>query len=951
MLIRLLGEVSAGEDEGSLHPPRGRIATSLLAVLALARGRLVTTESLIDDLWEVPPDTARNAIQVAVSGLRKQFGETLVDGSRVGYRLRTDLVRIDWLEVEQYLATARDRMNTDDLPGAEADAAAAHTLFTGSELAGADSASVRASRGLAVQLRRASAVMWAQALVGLGRRDEALTVLAEESALSPLDEPVHVLLMSALREQGRSTEALGVFESLRRRLDDELGVMPSPDTVGEYQRLLNSGAEVDLDHVSTPRPSVALPNSATPLFGRDAEVEELVDLMRTGHALITLLGPGGIGKTRLGIAAARGFAETEERPALFLDLTLSRSEADSRRLLADLVGSEPDGIVGRLESSRMVLVLDNAEHLLDETSTLVSELLKVPDLRLVVTSRSALELTQERRFEVDGLASEGARSPAVQLLVDRAAFSAAEADVSALELQVLAEQCDGIPLVMELLGSALRWTSPQELVTSLELASIRDGSRNRPDRHASVRAAIDWSVEHLGPDARGALGVLATVRGRFDTATATALIEAIGVSNSQDALAELVDASLVKRIREPGSVTFRILEPIRVVAEAVSPDGAVRSRDAHADIYLRLLARAHGYVANSTDEFDEFILRESPNLAVAIETSWASRPNGAVASIAQLLYGWYRRDRIAEVRDWAVRVLGSAAGTPTERAEVGITLMMVMAGYDGWDNSLDTDFDELNASAELVSEELDDEWHRRWTACNYVRSANANDPERAEFWIDRMRVTSRITAFYVHNAKSALFRLRGDWKEAIEEAEASLRELDPTTQIAQAVVPGAQLAVLRAVVGEVTTAEKQLRGYLDFAESNGLAFEASLVQMNLAFVTSLMGRTRECLSLVLKAMNWSGGNVFGRQLSIYAAVALHASGDDAAAYGLASMVANASLEEPGSMKLTDDPYLAPHWSRLVAELPPLSDHAKGGWDTAAAKLMVADALARLPVDN
>jgi len=244
-------------------------------------------------------------------------------------------------------------------------------LFAGEPLAGLDSTRAVTARAQALGLRSSAVLLRARALLGLRRAEEAVEVLTEAAAADPFGEPAHGLLMEALAGAGRANVALSVYDQLRHRLADELGTDPSPAVAAMFARVLAGDLETMTAAVVAPvaPPAVSLPSPGTPLLGRDADAEQVITLIAGGHRLVTLVGAGRIGKTRLAVEVARRVGTGQARPVVFADLTLSREPADIAMIVAAAVGTDPESLAEALAGTGMLLVLDNAEHVLTAAPT------------------------------------------------------------------------------------------------------------------------------------------------------------------------------------------------------------------------------------------------------------------------------------------------------------------------------------------------------------------------------------------------------------------------------------------------------------------------------------------------------------------------------------------------------------------------------------------------------
>jgi len=227
VFVRLLGEVGVGPDRSTVVTVRGKTARAVVAHLAIAAGGLLSTDSLMGEIWDDPPESARNAIQVAVSGLRKEHGPGFVLSSSTGYRLPLDTVRIDLAEANALLISAERLLANGHLDEATIRVTDALSLFTGETLTGLDGHSVTVARRRAADLHHRARLLQARCFGRSSDHLAAIDVLREATASEPLDEAAHIELMRALTAVGRRGEALQASETLRLRLQTELGIAPS----------------------------------------------------------------------------------------------------------------------------------------------------------------------------------------------------------------------------------------------------------------------------------------------------------------------------------------------------------------------------------------------------------------------------------------------------------------------------------------------------------------------------------------------------------------------------------------------------------------------------------------------------------------------------------------------------------------------------------------------------
>jgi DNA-binding SARP family transcriptional activator len=238
MFVRLLGVVGAGPESDSVMPAPGSVASAVLAHLASARGFAVSVSEIIDALWEEAPESARNAVQVAISRLRKRYGQSFIVSVPGGYRLVADLVRIDLVDVEQLLRQAQLVADAKAYHNALGLGREASALFVGEILAGCGGPGADIVRQHAEDLRTSTDLLVADALRCLRRGAEAVSVARSAAARERLNEAAHAVLIKALVVDGRTAEALEIYDALRRRLAEELGIDPSPSLAALFASIL-----------------------------------------------------------------------------------------------------------------------------------------------------------------------------------------------------------------------------------------------------------------------------------------------------------------------------------------------------------------------------------------------------------------------------------------------------------------------------------------------------------------------------------------------------------------------------------------------------------------------------------------------------------------------------------------------------------------------------------------
>ena len=544
--VVVLGPLRVWAGTGEPVRLSGDLQRRLLAFLVLRRGSVVSPDSAADALWPVglPRDPVA-ALQNHVSRLRQRLPEGVVESVGSGYRIDPTCVDVDSDRLEALLV---------ERPGAAV--VELRRILAGwqgvayPDLDDNDEARVEATR--LEELRERAREVVAEARLSMGDLDGLVVELAALAEDRPLRERPRELLMSALAASGRTAEALRVFDDFRRLLGDELGIEPSP-TLAKLNTSLLAG-----DGLAGRRPLRSrLPMPPTPLVGRGAAVEELVGLA-TSHRLVTLVGPGGVGKTRLLVElAARLRQEQPERGVVWCDLTQA-DVASTHDVVAAALGIDArrgvdlvNRIVEVVGDDELVVLLDNCEHVLDPIAALVDAVVGgCPNVAVAASSRERLRAAGEQVWVVPTLRAHDAHAPAVELFCQRAlavsSSFAPDADQRAAIVEIVS-RLDGLPLAIELAAARLVSLEVGELAEGLdqrfELLSI--GSRTSP-RHSSLAAAVSWSFDSLDDELQRSFAALSVFSRPFESADAAAVC-GIDVASVTGLLSTLVEQSLVQR--------------------------------------------------------------------------------------------------------------------------------------------------------------------------------------------------------------------------------------------------------------------------------------------------------------------------------------------------------------------------------------------------------------------
>ncbi|EPH42085.1 BTAD domain-containing putative transcriptional regulator [Streptomyces aurantiacus] len=676
MRFGILGPLDVRTPDGSPVDPGGPRPRALLTLLLLDAGRSVSAERLTDGLYgERPPAGAANALQSQVSRLRKRLGVG-IEATATGYRLAVSPDDVDAHLFERLAREGRRALSSGDHPRAAALLKEALGLWRGPALADLPGAHAPGAR--LDELRLAAVQDRVDADLATGGGPGLVPELRELVAAHPLSERLYGQLMRALHAAGRPAEALAVFDEARGVLARELGADPSAELAALHLELLR-GAE--------PARAPAVPVPLTPLVGRTAELARVHALLDDAR-LVTLTGPGGTGKTRLALEAAR---ERESGPTgaspgggsgsvCFVELApLADGERVTYAILGALGvrdgfhargGDATERLLAALEGRELLLVLDNCEHVVDDAARVAGLLLGAcPGVRVLATSREALGITGEALCPVPPLAA----GPATRLFLDRAAavrpdFAARTGNggepVRADLVRSLCAALDGLPLAIELAAARLRTLTLDELAARLDdrFRLLSRGDRTKAPRHRTLHAVVEWSWDLLDDEERE-LAARLTV---FPAGATLDAVEAVcELPYPEDLLASLAEKSFV----EAAGGRYRMLETIRAfcarrLAEAGDAD---RLRDAHAAYFLRLAERGapllHG--AEQLPWLDR-LAADHGNLDAALRHLARTDPRAGLRMLAALSWYWRLRGHYGERASLASGLLAAVGPRPPE---------------------------------------------------------------------------------------------------------------------------------------------------------------------------------------------------------------------------------------------------------------------------------------------
>nr|CEL23301.1 Signal transduction response regulator / Disease resistance domain-containing protein [Kibdelosporangium sp. MJ126-NF4]CTQ94463.1 Signal transduction response regulator / Disease resistance domain-containing protein [Kibdelosporangium sp. MJ126-NF4] len=576
------------DQEIEVGGPRLRM---LLVRLALEANRIVPTESLIDGLWGTqPPADATNALQSLVSRLRKTGLAKRIESHPAGYSLAA--TEVDANTFERLAMEGSRLLKQNENARAAEVLATALELWRGPALVDvAEAPYAAAAVARLAELRLTALEDRIEADIRSGHEADVIVELYALTRDHPLRERLTALLIRALRQTGRQADALAAYETARQSLAAELGVDPSPELQEAHLSLLRATPS------EIPNNGTRLPAQLTSFVGRQHEMTEL-DTLLARDRLITLVGPGGAGKTRLATEAASraadrvwfvhlaGLREAVDVPvALASALGLGDSRVSEKRQVwhpqADVLTRLLDALADRPE----LIVLDNCEHLVSAVAHLAEALLAgCPRLRILATSREPLTITGETLLplgpldlpEENASAARAMESASVRLFLDRArsvrpGFTVDDANVAAVV--AVCRRLDGLPLALELAAARLRSMTVGQVAERLDdrFRLLTGGSRTSLPRHQTLGAVVDWSWSLLTAAER-------TLASRMSAFACPSTLEAITAVCADDqlaaddvlyVLASLVEKSLVEAGEGADGVPrYRMLETVKAFAAA-----------------------------------------------------------------------------------------------------------------------------------------------------------------------------------------------------------------------------------------------------------------------------------------------------------------------------------------------------------------------------------------------
>jgi predicted ATPase/DNA-binding SARP family transcriptional activator len=630
--VRILGPVQAwdGDRPLSLGGPR---QLKLFAVLLLHANRAVSTDALVDAVWGETRSGAANRLQMAVNRLRTSLEPLAGDGGPIlrtvsgGYLLSVAPGTLDADVFTAAVPEARRRTEAGDHAGALQTLRDALALWQGpalAEVAFEDFAQAEIRR--LEELRVSALELCLEAELALGRHAEVIPELESLVAQEPARERLAGLLMLALYRAGRQTDALEAYQHTRVHLLDELGIEPGPELAQLQTAILTQDPALNerpaIAPAAEPAPAPAppparrrhnLPAVRTSFVGRERELEA-IDASLRDCPVVTLVGVGGVGKTRLALEFGERSLPRWPDGVWLVELAAVGEASAVADAAASVLGldvspdrSAADEVANRLTERELLLVLDNCEHVLEACAALAGRVARRRSgSRVLATSRAPLAVTGERAVPVAPLALPDEHDPdelgsgeeAVVLFVERAGEARPGFAANGIELDSVRELCralEGIPLAIELAASRVRAMTPTQILTHLgDRLSLVGFERDRDTRHRNLETTIAWSYDLLPENRRGAFRRLCVFPAPFTLAAAGRVLEEPGFA---DAVLDLVDNSLLAVAQGNGALRYRMLDTLREFGLRRLRDGAEGDR-----AHERHLAWAAGLLADAVQD-------------------------------------------------------------------------------------------------------------------------------------------------------------------------------------------------------------------------------------------------------------------------------------------------------------------------------------------------------------
>jgi predicted ATPase/DNA-binding SARP family transcriptional activator/class 3 adenylate cyclase len=678
-----------GADAGQVQI-NGFRRRALLVRMLVSSNQVVSADHLAEDLWDSkPPPGARSTLSSHLSLLRRALGPDRIVSRGGGYAMVVEAGELDVSTFEQAASSGQDALRRGEWRRALDIQQGALDLWRGPALmdvAGAAWATPEIVRLENLRLSTTEACLDARLAIG----DYANVVALSEAAVSehPLRERFWAQLMVALYRSGRQAEALRAFQRLRDYLVDEVGIEPSAEIVALEDGILNQRDELGwrpagllITSAETPSslPSPVqtyadLPIEVSELFGRDELIADTIGAVRE-HRLVTLWGAGGIGKSSLAIRIARTGSEFDDG-VRFIDLSvLDGSDRVGEAVLTALHATASEGessyeaVVRFLRPARLLLVLDNCEHLVAEIRELVARVLNgCPWVHILATSRESLAIRDEFRMAVPPLEvpeqstadlEQLKANPCIRLFCNRARLADHTFSLdreSATSIGEICRRMNGLPFGIELVAARLDVESVSELASAttdlLQRLENELGERHQP----SVLGSIRWSFDLLSELERQMFLAVAVFAGSFSRDMALRIVQA--GEGSDRAFDRLVRTSMVVRTSQD-STRFRLFRHAKTFAqELMSHDEMETLRRRHAALLVERAQQIAPLVQTDDEErSSEILLADFPDFRQAVEYLMGRDLVEEAATLVVALFQFCLLHMISEVYGWAAKLV------------------------------------------------------------------------------------------------------------------------------------------------------------------------------------------------------------------------------------------------------------------------------------------------------
>ncbi len=722
MRVLLLGSMEVEGSDGAPIAVPGAKLRALLAILALECGQVVSTDRLIALLWqEDPPVGVTNALQRLISKLRKTLGSSEVVRMRPpGYVLSIEPDDVDLHRFERGVAEARAALANGDIDAAASRFEAVDSLWRGPALADfayEDFAQPHIVRLDAVRLAVREDQVDAE--LALGQHSRVVGDLDALVAANPLRERMRGQLMLALYRSGRQADALRVYQEGREVLAEELGLDPGPELQRLEAAILNQDPALRAPAAvtTTTRPRTNIKATITPLFGREDELVQLSEALAS-HRLVTLVGPGGAGKTRLAVDAARRAVDAYAYGVFLIELAPVREAVAVAEAIAaalELPDNElsPAARVQQFCADKdLLLVLDNCEHVIDAAARIAEDLLTAgARVHVLATSREALRVSGEAVWSVPPLDERDATELFIQRAIALdASFSADE--VASAVIRDICVRLDGLPLAIELAAARTRAFSVAQIAERLDdrFRLLTGGSRTAMARQQTLRAVVDWSYELLFADERRVFERLAVFPGGCVIGMAEAVCSAGDVEPADVAelVAGLVAKSLLFVDRSEPEPRYRMLQTLsqygreRLVerGEADAANGRLAAQIADLCARSRLALQGVGQ-----RRWHEAMYAERDNVRAAFEWAVGAEEKEVAVAIAAdtALHRW-----VTGGSREGFRWLGAALSLPGDMQPFVHGWALVWFAFLGYLTGHGSDFDaEFDQGVDLMQAQGD----------------------------------------------------------------------------------------------------------------------------------------------------------------------------------------------------------------------------------------------------